>query len=80
MGNHGLVIEFGHGFVRPQNARRPEEPPGGDGDLVGGGLGVQVGFPGAAFDGALGAVVGQDGVIDAVYRGVDGSVHRTQFK
>lgn len=37
-------------------------------------------FPSAAFDGALGAVAGQDGVIDAVYRGVDGSVHRTQFK
>ncbi|AEM81975.1 glycoside hydrolase clan GH-D [Streptomyces violaceusniger Tu 4113] len=37
-------------------------------------------FPGAAFDGALGAVAGRDGVIDAVYRGVDGSVHRTQFK
>ncbi|MGW7751868.1 glycoside hydrolase family 27 protein [Streptomyces violaceusniger] len=37
-------------------------------------------FPSAAFDGALGAVAGQDGVIDAVYRGVDGSVHRTVFK
>ncbi|BBJ40379.1 hypothetical protein SSPO_030970 [Streptomyces antimycoticus] len=37
-------------------------------------------FPSAAFDGALGAVAGQDGVIDAVYRGVEGSVHRTQFK
>ncbi|AUA10648.1 glycoside hydrolase family 27 protein [Streptomyces sp. SID8382] len=37
-------------------------------------------FPSAAFDGALGAVAGPDGVVDAVYRGVDGSVHRTQFK
>ncbi|MBU3870398.1 glycoside hydrolase family 27 protein, partial [Streptomyces sp. 4503] len=37
-------------------------------------------FPSAAFDGALGAVAGQDGVIDAVCRGVDGSVYRTQFK
>ncbi|MEV6130350.1 glycoside hydrolase family 27 protein [Streptomyces violaceusniger] len=37
-------------------------------------------FPSAAFDGALGAVAGQDGGIDAVYRGVDGSVHRTVFK
>ncbi|MEU3984447.1 glycoside hydrolase family 27 protein [Streptomyces sp. NPDC026672] len=37
-------------------------------------------FPSAAFDGSLGAVGGPDGVIDAVYRGVDGSVHRTQFK
>ncbi|GAA1673901.1 glycoside hydrolase family 27 protein [Streptomyces yatensis] len=37
-------------------------------------------FPSAAFDGALGAVAGRDGAIDAVYRGVDGSVHRTQFK
>ncbi|MFD0446765.1 alpha-galactosidase [Streptomyces indonesiensis] len=30
-------------------------------------------FPGAAFDGALGAVPGPDGAVDAVYRGVDGS-------
>jgi alpha-galactosidase len=37
-------------------------------------------FPGAAFDGSLGAVAGPDGSVDAVYRGVDGSVHRTQFK
>lgn len=37
-------------------------------------------FPSAAFDGALGAVAGPDGVVDAVYRGVDGSVHLTQFK
>ncbi|MFF7190161.1 glycoside hydrolase family 27 protein [Streptomyces sp. NPDC008222] len=37
-------------------------------------------FPSAAFDGALGAVAGPDGTVDAVYRGVDGYVHRTQFK
>ncbi|MEV8561743.1 glycoside hydrolase family 27 protein [Streptomyces sp. NPDC051917] len=37
-------------------------------------------FPSAAFDGALGAVGGPDGSVDAVYRGVDGYVHRTQFK
>jgi alpha-galactosidase len=37
-------------------------------------------FPSAAFDGALGAVAGPDGSVDAVYRGVDGYVHRTQFK
>ncbi|MER5939460.1 glycoside hydrolase family 27 protein [Streptomyces sp. NPDC001928] len=37
-------------------------------------------FPSAAFDGALGAVAGPGGVVDAVFRGVDGAVHRTQFK
>lgn len=38
-------------------------------------------FPSAAFEGALGAVAGAgDGVVDAVFRGVDGDVHRTQFK
>ncbi|MCI3245039.1 glycoside hydrolase family 27 protein [Streptomyces spinosisporus] len=37
-------------------------------------------FPSAAFDGALGAVAGPDGAVDAVFRGVDGQVHRTQFK
>ncbi|GEC08230.1 hypothetical protein SSP24_58850 [Streptomyces spinoverrucosus] len=37
-------------------------------------------FPSAAFEGALGAVAGPDGTVDAVYRGVDGRVHRTQFK
>ncbi|WP_261989289.1 glycoside hydrolase family 27 protein [Streptomyces sp. uw30] len=37
-------------------------------------------FPSAAFDGALGAVAGPGGVVDAVFRGVDGVVHRTQFK
>ncbi|MGQ5635750.1 MULTISPECIES: glycoside hydrolase family 27 protein [unclassified Streptomyces] len=37
-------------------------------------------FPSAAFDGALGAVAGPGGAVDAVYRGVDGYVHRTQFK
>lgn len=37
-------------------------------------------FPGAAFEGSIGAVAAPDGTVDAVYRGVDGSVHRTQFK
>ncbi|MGW4599600.1 glycoside hydrolase family 27 protein [Streptomyces sp. NPDC004457] len=37
-------------------------------------------FPSAAFDGSLGAVAGPDGSVDVVYRGVDGAVHRTQFK
>ncbi|WP_393101508.1 glycoside hydrolase family 27 protein [Streptomyces sp. LN325] len=37
-------------------------------------------FPSAAFDGALGAVAGADGTVDAVYRGVDGTAHRTAFK
>ncbi|MGP4084562.1 glycoside hydrolase family 27 protein [Streptomyces sp. KR55] len=37
-------------------------------------------FPSAAFEGALGAVAGPDGAVDAVFRGVDGRVHRTQFK
>ncbi len=37
-------------------------------------------FPSAALDGALGAVAGPDGAVDAVFRGVDGYVHRTQFK
>ncbi|MEV2191107.1 glycoside hydrolase family 27 protein [Streptomyces phaeochromogenes] len=37
-------------------------------------------FPSAAFEGALGAVAGPDGTVDAVFRGVDGYVHRTQFK
>ncbi|XUL85778.1 glycoside hydrolase family 27 protein [Streptomyces galilaeus] len=40
----------------------------------------QVAFPSAAFDGALGAVAGPGGTVDAVYLGVDGYVHRTQFK
>ena len=37
-------------------------------------------FPSAAFEGALGAVAGPGGTVDAVFRGVDGYVHRTQFK
>nr|WP_229703512.1 glycoside hydrolase family 27 protein [Streptomyces albiflavescens] len=37
-------------------------------------------FPSAAFEGALGAVAGSGGTVDAVFRGVDGYVHRTQFK
>ncbi|TQJ92237.1 glycoside hydrolase family 27 protein [Streptomyces sp. SLBN-31] len=37
-------------------------------------------FPSAAFDGALGAVAGPDGSVDVVFRGVNGSVHTTQFK
>ncbi|MFF5481919.1 glycoside hydrolase family 27 protein [Streptomyces sp. NPDC012935] len=37
-------------------------------------------FPGAAFEGSLGAVAGEGGAVDAVFRGVDGYVHRTQFK
>ncbi|MYQ45228.1 glycoside hydrolase family 27 protein [Streptomyces sp. SID4985] len=37
-------------------------------------------FPSAAFDGSLGVVAGADGTVDAVYRGVDGTVHRSQFK
>ncbi|WP_436847760.1 glycoside hydrolase family 27 protein [Streptomyces avermitilis] len=37
-------------------------------------------FPSAAFDGALGAVAGPGGTVDAVFRGVDGYVHRIQFK
>jgi alpha-galactosidase len=37
-------------------------------------------FPSAAFDGALGAVAGPDGAVDAVFRGVDGHVHRIEFK
>ncbi|MEW2157208.1 glycoside hydrolase family 27 protein [Streptomyces sp. NPDC007189] len=37
-------------------------------------------FPSAAFDGSLGAVAGPGGTVDAVYRGVDGTVHRIQFK
>ncbi|MFC9914121.1 glycoside hydrolase family 27 protein [Streptomyces sp. NPDC127197] len=37
-------------------------------------------FPSAAFEGALGAVAGPDGAVDAVFRGVDGAVHRTQFQ
>jgi alpha-galactosidase len=36
-------------------------------------------FPSAAFDGALGAVAGANGGVAAVYRGVDGTVHRTTF-
>ncbi|WP_329348072.1 glycoside hydrolase family 27 protein [Streptomyces sp. NBC_01261] len=36
-------------------------------------------FPSAAFDGALGAVAGSGGTVDAVFRGVDGYVHLTQF-
>lgn len=37
-------------------------------------------FPSAAFDGALGAVAGPDGAVDAVFRGVDGHLHRTEFE
>ncbi|MGI5452814.1 glycoside hydrolase family 27 protein [Streptomyces sp. CA-249302] len=37
-------------------------------------------FPSAAFDGALGAVAGPGGAVDAVFRGVDGHLHRTEFK
>ncbi|WP_194294134.1 glycoside hydrolase family 27 protein [Streptomyces sp. RB17] len=37
-------------------------------------------FPSAAFEGALGAVAGPDGSVDAAYRGVDGYIHTTQFK
>ncbi|MFD6820732.1 glycoside hydrolase family 27 protein [Streptomyces sp. NPDC060085] len=37
-------------------------------------------FPSAAFEGSLGAVAEADGTVDAVYRGVDGYIHRTQFK
>ncbi|MFE6177177.1 glycoside hydrolase family 27 protein [Streptomyces sp. NPDC056464] len=37
-------------------------------------------FPSAAFEGALGAVAGEGGAVDVVFRGVDGDVHRTQFK
>ncbi|WP_406443666.1 glycoside hydrolase family 27 protein [Streptomyces sp. NBC_00631] len=37
-------------------------------------------FPSAAFDGALGAVAGPDGAVDAVFRGVDGHVYRTRLK
>lgn len=40
----------------------------------------QLAFPSAAFDGALGAVAGPGGAVDAVFRGVDGYVHLTQFK
>ncbi|WUI51886.1 glycoside hydrolase family 27 protein [Streptomyces sp. NBC_00414] len=36
-------------------------------------------FPGAAFDGSLGAVAGPGGTVDAVFRGVDGRVHLTRF-
>ncbi|WP_420309600.1 glycoside hydrolase family 27 protein [Streptomyces sp. YS-B37] len=39
----------------------------------------QQAFPSAAFDGALGAVAGPGGTVDAVFQGVDGYVHRTQF-
>lgn len=38
----------------------------------------QQAFPSAAFDGALGAVAGPGGTVDAVFRGVDGYVHLTQ--
>ncbi|MFJ8057954.1 glycoside hydrolase family 27 protein [Streptomyces sp. NPDC096142] len=37
----------------------------------------QQAFPSAVFDGALGAVAGPDGSVDAVFQGVDGYVHRT---
>ncbi|MER5753643.1 glycoside hydrolase family 27 protein [Streptomyces sp. NPDC002088] len=37
-------------------------------------------FPSGAFDGAIGAVGGPGGTVDAVFRGVDGYVHRIQFK
>lgn len=36
-------------------------------------------FPSAAFDGALGAVGGRDGSVDAVFRGVDGAVHQVRL-
>ncbi|MGY6019188.1 glycoside hydrolase family 27 protein [Streptomyces spinosirectus] len=36
-------------------------------------------FPSAAFDGSLGAVAGPDGAVDAVFRGVDGYLHRIHF-
>lgn len=39
----------------------------------------QQAFPSAAFDGALGAAAGPGGTVDAVFLGVDGYVHRTQF-
>ncbi|WP_416958817.1 glycoside hydrolase family 27 protein [Streptomyces sp. Agncl-13] len=39
----------------------------------------QLAFPSAAFDGALGGVAGPGGTVDAVFRGVDGYVHLTQF-
>ncbi|MEV6541901.1 glycoside hydrolase family 27 protein [Streptomyces sp. NPDC051665] len=39
----------------------------------------QLAFPSAAFDGALGAVAGPGGTVDAVFRGVDGYVHLAQF-
>ena len=39
----------------------------------------QLAFPSGAFDGALGAVAGSGGSVDAVFRGVDGYVHLTQF-
>ncbi|WUT25506.1 glycoside hydrolase family 27 protein [Streptomyces sp. NBC_00696] len=39
----------------------------------------QQAFPSAVFDGALGAVAGPGGTVDAVFQGVDGYVHRTQF-
>lgn len=41
--NNGLVSELGYGLARPQGALLPEEPSSGNGDLAGGGLGVQVG-------------------------------------
>ncbi|WP_369227193.1 glycoside hydrolase family 27 protein [Streptomyces sp. R39] len=37
-------------------------------------------FPSAAFEGALGAVAGPDGAVDAVFRGVDGHVYQIRFK
>ncbi|MFJ8141094.1 glycoside hydrolase family 27 protein [Streptomyces sp. NPDC096013] len=39
----------------------------------------QQAFPSAVFDGALGAVAGPEGTVDAGFQGVDGYVHRTQF-
>ncbi|MFF1259735.1 MULTISPECIES: glycoside hydrolase family 27 protein [unclassified Streptomyces] len=36
-------------------------------------------FPSAAFDGALDAVGGRDGSVDAVFRGVDGAVHQVRL-
>ncbi|MFG2790161.1 glycoside hydrolase family 27 protein [Streptomyces sp. NPDC048419] len=36
-------------------------------------------FPSAAFDGSLGAVAGPDGAVGAVFRGVDGYLHRIPF-
>ncbi|MET7607512.1 glycoside hydrolase family 27 protein [Streptomyces avermitilis] len=37
-------------------------------------------FPSAAFDGALAAAAGPSGTVDVAFRGVDGYIHRVQFK